>query len=35
MKTVKKTARDLTIDYLQNDVEILDYCKNEYVKLSM
>ena len=30
-----KTGKDLTIEYLQNDVEILDYCKNEYVKLSM
>ena len=30
-----KTGRDLTLEYLQNDVEILDYCMNEYVKLSM
>ena len=30
-----KTSRDLTIEYLQNDVELLDYCMNEYVKLSM
>ena len=30
-----KTGRHLTIKYLQNDVEILDYCMNEYVKLSM
>ena len=30
-----KTGKDLTIEYLQNDVEILDYCMNEYVKLSM
>ena len=30
-----KTGRDLNIEYLQNDVEILDYCMNEYVKLSM
>ena len=30
-----KTGRDLTIEYLQNDVEILDYCMNELVKLSM
>ena len=30
-----KTSKDLTIEYLQNDVEILDYCMNEYVKLSM
>ena len=30
-----KTGRNLTINYLQNDVEILDYCLNEYVKLSM
>ena len=30
-----KTGEDLTIEYLQNDVEILDYCMNEYVKLSM
>ena len=31
----QKTGKDLTIEYLQNDVEILDYCMNEYVKLSM
>ena len=31
----RKTGKDLTIEYLQNDVEILDYCMNEYVKLSM
>ena len=30
-----KTGKDLTIEYLQNDVEILDYCMNEYVKLSI
>ena len=30
-----KTGKDLTIECLQNDVEILDYCVNEYVKLSM
>ena len=30
-----KTSRDLTREYLQNDVEILDYCMNQYVKLSM
>ena len=30
-----KTGKDLTIEFLQNDVEILDYCINEYVKLSM
>ena len=30
-----KTGTDLTKEYLQNDVEILDYCMNEYVKLSM
>ena len=30
-----KTGKDLTIEYLQNDVEILDYCMNEYVILSM
>ena len=30
-----KTGKDLTIEYLQNDVEISDYCMNEYVKLSM
>ena len=30
-----KTGKDLFIEYLQNDVEILDYCMNEYVKLSM
>ena len=29
-----KTGKNLTIEYLQNDVEILDYCMNEYVKLS-
>ena len=30
-----KTGKDLTIEYLKNDVEILDYCMNEYVKLGM
>ena len=30
-----KTGKDLTIEYLQNGVEILDYCMKEYVKLSM
>ena len=30
-----KTGKDLTIEYLQNDVEKLDYCMDEYVKLSM
>ena len=30
-----KTGKDLAIEYLQNDVEILDYCMNEYAKLSM
>ena len=30
-----KTGKDLTIEYLQNDVEILDYCMNEYVQLSL
>ena len=30
-----KTGKDLTIEYLQNDVEILDYCMNEYVKLGI
>ena len=30
-----KTGKDLTIEYLQNDVEILNYCMNECVKLSM
>ena len=30
-----RTGKNLTIEYLQNDVEILDYCMNEYVKLSM
>ena len=30
-----KTGKDLTIEYLQNDVEMLDYCMNEYVKFSM
>ena len=31
----QKTGKDLTIEFLKNDVEILDYCMNEYVKLSM
>ena len=30
-----QTGKDLTIEYLQNDVELLDYCMNEYVKLSI
>ena len=30
-----KTGKDLTIEHLQNDVETLDYCMNEYVKLSV
>ena len=30
-----KTGKDLTIKFLQNDVEILDYCMNEYVQLCM
>ena len=30
-----KTGKDLFIEYLEIDVEILDYCMNEYVKLSM
>ena len=30
-----KTGKYLTIEYLQNDVEILDYCVNEHVKLNM
>ena len=30
-----KTGKDLTIEYLQNDVELLYYCMNAYVKLSM
>ena len=30
-----KTGKYLTIEYLKNDVEILDYCMNVYVKLSM
>ena len=30
-----KTGKDLTIEYLQNDVEKSDYCMNEYVQLSM
>ena len=30
-----KTGQKLTIEYLQNDVETLDYCMNDYVKLSM
>ena len=28
-----ETGKYLTIEYLQNDVEILDYCMKEYVKL--
>ena len=31
----QKTGKDLVIEYFQNDMEILDYCMNEYVKLSM
>ena len=27
----RKSGKDLTTEYLQNDVEILDYCMNEYV----
>ena len=34
-KTEDLISEDLTIEYLQNEVEILDYCKNEYVQLSM
>ena len=30
-----KTGKDLTIGYLQNDLEILGCCMNEYVQLSM
>ena len=30
-----KTGKDLNLEYLQNNVEILDYCMNEYAKLSM
>ena len=30
-----KTSKDLTREYLQNDVEILDYCMNKFVHLSM
>ena len=30
-----KTGKDLTIENSKNDVETLDYCINEYVKLSM
>ena len=30
-----KTGQDLTIEYLQNYLEKLDYCMREYVKLSM
>ena len=30
-----ETGKDLTIEYLQNVVEILDYCMNKYVKLSI
>ena len=30
-----KTGKDLTTEFLQNDVEILDYCVKKYVKLSL
>ena len=30
-----KTSKDLTVEYLQNDVEIIDYCMNEYVKFGI
>ena len=30
-----KTGKDLTLENLQNDVEITEYCMNEYVNLSM
>ena len=30
-----RTGKDPTIEYLQNDVEISDYCMNEYVHLVM
>ena len=30
-----ETGKDLTIKYLQNDMEILNYCMNENVKISM
>ena len=30
-----KRCKNLTIEYLQRDVEILDHCMNEYAKLSM
>ena len=30
-----KTGKDLTTEYLKDGAEILDYCMNEYVKLSM
>ena len=30
-----KTGKYLTIEYLRNDAEILDYCMNGYVQLSM
>ena len=30
-----KTGNDLIIEYLPNDVEIFDYCMNEYVGVSM
>ena len=30
-----KTGKSITIESSQNDLEILDYCMNEYVKLSM
>ena len=34
-ENTNKTGKDVIIEYLQNDMEILDYCINEYVKLSM
>ena len=33
--TSHKIGKDLTIEYLQTDVEKLDYCMNEYVTVSM
>ena len=30
-----KTAKDLTMEYLQKGLEVLDYCMNEYVNISM
>ena len=34
-KDNSKTGKDLTIEYLQNDVEIFAHCMNEYAKIGM